>query len=71
MRFVFHTVILAIRSRKMGGASHVASISEERKIQGIWWGNLMKRENLEDMGVDGNTIIKWISKKKDSGCGLD
>jgi hypothetical protein len=31
----------------------------------------MKRENLEDMVADGKTIIKWISKKKDSGRGLD
>jgi hypothetical protein len=27
----------------------------------------MKRENLEGMGVDGNTIIKWISKKRTVG----
>jgi hypothetical protein len=30
---------------------------------GLWWGDMMKREHLEDLCVDGNTILKWIFKK--------
>jgi hypothetical protein len=55
---LYFIVILAIRSRKMGWANRVASIGEERSIQGFWWGNLMKRENLEGMGACGKTKIK-------------
>jgi hypothetical protein len=27
----------------------------------FWWGNLMQRDNLGDLGVDGN-IIEWVRK---------
>jgi hypothetical protein len=27
---------------------------------GFWWGNLMEREHLEDTGVDGRIILRWI-----------
>jgi len=33
---------------------------------GFWWGNLRKRDHLEDPGIDG-MILKWIFKKKDGG----
>ena len=38
---------------------------EERCIQGFGWGNLRGRAHLEDQGVDGNIILKWIFKKYD------
>ena len=30
-----------------------------------WWKNLRKREHLEDSGVDGRIILKWILEKWD------
>jgi hypothetical protein len=27
---------------------------------GFWWGNLREGHYLEDKGVDGRTILKWI-----------
>jgi len=27
---------------------------------GFWWGNLSERDHLEDLGVDGEIILKWI-----------
>jgi hypothetical protein len=26
----------------------------------FWWGNLKERHDLEDLGVDGRVILKWL-----------
>jgi hypothetical protein len=38
---------------------------QERCIQGFGGGDLMERDHLEDLGIDGRIILKWISKKWD------
>jgi len=30
---------------------------------GFWWGNLRKRDNLEDSDVDERIILRWIFMK--------
>jgi hypothetical protein len=35
------------------------------------WGNLRKRNHLEDPGVDGRIILRWIFRKWDVRHGLD
>jgi len=37
---------------------------------GFWWGDLMERGHLEDLGVDGR-ILQWIFKKWVVGHELD
>ena len=34
---------------------------------GFWWGNVREREHLEDPGVDGRIILRWIFRKWDVG----
>jgi hypothetical protein len=30
---------------------------------GFWWGNLRGKDRLEDTGVDGRIILRWIFRK--------
>jgi hypothetical protein len=32
---------------------------------GFWLGNLRERDHLEDPGVEGRIIIRWIFRKRD------
>jgi hypothetical protein len=35
--------------------------------EGFWWGNLRYRDHLEDRGVDGRIILRWMFSKWDGG----
>jgi hypothetical protein len=40
-------------------------MGERRGTYRVWWENLRERDDLEDLGIDGRIILKWIFKKWD------
>jgi hypothetical protein len=38
---------------------------------GVLWGDLSETDHLEDSGVDGRVILRWICRKRDGGYGPD
>jgi len=55
-------IVREIKSR-MRWAGHVAHMGARVVYTGFWWGNLRERCHLEDLGIDGRTIFKWIFHK--------
>ena len=50
-----------IKKNEMGEAC--GTYGEEKNcVQGFGWGDLRERDHLEDAGVDGRVILRWISK---------
>jgi hypothetical protein len=47
----------------MTWTEHIARVGENRVAYRSWWGNLRERYHLEDAGVDGMIILKWIFNK--------
>ena len=48
----------------MGGACGTYGV-RERCVQGFGGGDLRERDHLEDIGLDGSLLLKWIFKKWD------
>jgi len=57
-------IIRAIKSRTMRWAGHVTRVGRGEVRTGFWWGNLRERDNLENPGVDGRIILRWIFRKR-------
>jgi hypothetical protein len=59
-------IMRVIKSRRyeMGGACGTYG-RQKRCVQGFGGGKLRERDHLEDLGVYGMTILKFISKKLD------
>jgi hypothetical protein len=49
----------------MTWAGHVERTGKREVHKGFWWGDLREADHLEDPGVDGRIILKWILKKWD------
>jgi hypothetical protein len=40
-------------------------MGDRRGASGVWWGDIMASNSLEDLGFDGRTILKWICNEWD------
>jgi hypothetical protein len=55
--------IRVIKPRRLRWAGHVARMGEVHTQ--FKWGNLGEGDHLEDPGIDGRIILKWVFKKWD------
>jgi len=57
------SIIRLTKWRRMGWAVHVAYMGKAEVYMRFWWGNLRERDHLEDPGVLGRIILRWILRK--------
>ena len=48
-------------------AGYVAVWERVEVYTGGWWANLRERDHLDDPGIDGRIILRWIFRKWDVG----
>ena len=58
-------IVRVIKWRRMRWAGHVAHMGEERGCIGSWWENQREGDHWGDLGIDGQIILKWISRRWD------
>jgi hypothetical protein len=58
-----------IKKNEMGRAC--STYGGEEEYSGFWWGNPRERVQLEDPGVDGRIILRWIFRNWDGEYGLE
>jgi hypothetical protein len=46
-----------VKSTWMRWSACVAHTGQKRNDTGFWWGNLKKRDHLQDLGIDGMIIF--------------
>jgi hypothetical protein len=52
------------------GAGHVVCMGAGEVHAGFWWRRVGGKCQLEDLGVDGSMILKWIFEKWEVKHGL-
>jgi len=55
------------KSRRQRWVKYTAHTGERRGTYKFWWGTLREREHLEDPGIDGRIILRWIFRMWDEG----
>jgi hypothetical protein len=56
-------IVRIIKLRIIRWAGHLERMGGREVYIGFLWGNLRERDHMEDPGVDGRIILRWIFRK--------
>jgi len=57
-----HTNTMWVKRRRRRWTGHAARVGAADVNTHFWWGDQREGDHLEDPGVDGRIILKWIFK---------
>jgi hypothetical protein len=60
----FSDIILVIKLRRMRWAGHVVRLGDRRGAYRVWCGNVREGDHVEDLGIGGMLIVKWILRSR-------
>ena len=60
-------IVRVIKLRRIRWAGHVERMGESKDVYRVLVGKPEGKDNLEDPGVDGRIILRWIFRKRDVG----
>jgi len=60
-------IISVIKSRRMRWVGNIYIWRRRQAHAGFWLGSLRESDHLEDPGVDGRKILRWIFRKWNGG----
>jgi hypothetical protein len=53
-------IVRVIKSNKMRWVAQLARMGSRESYTVFWWGYLRERDHLEDTGIDGRLMLRWI-----------
>ena len=58
-------IVQLIKFRRMRCAGYIARWGKVEVYKGFWWENLRKSDHLQNPGVDGRIVFRWIFRNWD------
>ena len=63
-------IVWVMKSRTLLWSGYVVHMGAGEVHTGFWWGDLVNRDYVKDLGVDGKIMLKWDGQHGLDCCGL-